>query len=452
MTLGRSPVIVIGAGWAGLAAAVSLVDAGESVIVIDAAPQAGGRARSLTLSFDGSPIEVDNGQHLLIGAYRDTLALMRRVGVDPQQAMLRVPMKLIGPGGFFLQAATLPAPFHRLNLPIGLITARGLPWSHRWAMTRLMRRLQSEGPQACPPDMTVSQWLARHDQPAGLIARIWEPLCIGALNTPLDQACARTFARVLDDALLGDAGAADFLMPHGTLSDILPNPALSWLQERDAQVRLRCVGRAVCPGSQGDWLVDTDAGTLSASRVILAVPPYQVARLLDRTLPDDQKAPFEAFEYEPIATVWLGWGSRLQLPAITMLDEDIDTGQHGQWLFARTAPTDGAVRSLAGVVVSAAGRADAQAGPLAQAVATQVAAQLGCPRPDHARAIVDKRATVRCSPGRPRIDADSLSPHCPGLFLAGDWVWHAYPATIESAVRSGLSAADHCLRSVPARD
>ena len=189
-----------------------------------------------------------------------------------------------------------------------------------------------------------------------------------------------------------------------------------------------------------------------ASRVILAVPPYQVARLLDRTLPDDQKAPFEAFEYEPIATVWLGWGSRLQLPAITMLDEDIDTGQHGQWLFARTAPTDGAVRSLAGVVVSAAGRADAQAGPLAQAVATQVAAQLGCPRPDHARAIVDKRATVRCSPGRPRIDADSLSPHCPGLFLAGDWVWHAYPATIESAVRSGLSAADHCLRSVPARD
>jgi predicted NAD/FAD-dependent oxidoreductase len=266
---------------------------------------------------------------------------------------------------------------------------------------------------------------------------------------------------VLNDALLGEAGSADFLMPHGTLSDILPNPAMSWLEARGAQVRLRSVSRAVRPDlglemrpdSQERWLVDTDTGTVAASQVILAVPPNQVARLLGQTLPAAQRAPFEAFEFEPIATVWLGWESPLDLPAITMLDEDLSAGQHGQWLFARTAPKDGPVRSLAGVVVSAAGRAQAQGGSLAQALAKQVAAQvadqLGCPIPEHARAIVDKRATIRCSPDRPRIDTDGLAAHCPGLFLAGDWVWHDYPATIESAVRSGLAAAQAALSGSP---
>jgi uncharacterized protein with NAD-binding domain and iron-sulfur cluster len=89
---------------------------------------------------------------------------------------------------------------------------------------------------------------------------------------------------------------------------------------------------------------------------------------------------------------------------------------------------------------------------LAKQVAAQVADQLGCPIPEHARAIVDKRATIRCSPDRPRIDTDALALHCPGLFLAGDWVWHDYPATIESAVRSGLAAADRVMTCSPVRD
>ena len=92
-------------------------------------------------------------------------------------------------------------------------------------------------------------------------------------------------------------------------------------------------------------------------------------------------------------------------------------------------------------MISAAGRSGESPDALARGVARQVAAQLGYPSPAHARAIVDKRATIRCSPDRPRIDTDALATTLPGLALAGDWSWHRYPATIESAVRSGDAAA-----------
>jgi squalene-associated FAD-dependent desaturase len=430
--------LVVGAGWAGLAAAVGLVEAGRRVRLIDAAPQPGGRARSQMLELGGSVVEVDNGQHLLIGAYRSTLALIARVGVAPGAVLARTRLRLRGPDGLDLRAAALPAPLH---LAWALLTARGLPWSERRAMMRAMAALRQDGPDATPQGMTVADWYALHRQPAGLVRRIWTPLCVGALNTPPGRACARAFAQVLHDTLLGRAADSDFLLPRGTLGDVLPRPATAWLAARGTKLELRTAARALVRIEAAGWRLETDRGPIDAEQVVLAVPPFQAARLLADAAGPALLAALDRFEHEPIATVWLGWRQVVALPDAVMLDDRPEAGEYGQWLFGRHAPPGSPIRTLGGVVVSAAGRSTERPAELAAAIARQVAAQRSLPLADHARSIVDKRATIRCAPDRPRIDVDALAHDCPGVALAGDWIWHRYPATIESAVRAGDAAA-----------
>jgi hypothetical protein len=241
--------------------------------------------------------------------------------------------------------------------------------------------------------------------------------------------------------LLGNAADSDFLLPRTTLGDVLPRPAMAWLADHGAELQLRTAARSLRPGVAGGWRIETDRGPIDAGQIVLAVPPHQAARLLSGAAGPALLASLDAFEHEPIATVWLGWRDAVPLPDAVMLAERPEAAEHGQWLFGRNAPPGSGVRSLAGVVVSAAGRASERPAELAAAIARQVAAQRRLPTPDHARAIVDKRATIRCSPGRPRVDVDALARDCPGIALAGDWVWHRYPATIESAVRAGDAAA-----------
>lgn len=431
--------IVVGAGWAGLAAAVGLVERGRRVTLVDAAPQPGGRARSLALRLDAdTTVDVDNGQHLLIGAYRSTLALLERIGVAPESVLERSPLALLGPDGFALRAARLPAP---LNLVVGLLRARGLSASERLSVTRALAPLALGGERRIAPGTTVAAWLAAARQPQRLVDLLWAPLCIGALNTPLEAACARAFARVLRDALLAGARDADFLLPRTTLGEVLPEPACAWLRTRGATVRLRTVARRAGRDPGGTWRVAIDDGALQADQLVLAVPPPQVTALLADAVPAARLEPFGAFEHEPIATVWLAWREPVALPDVVMLRERADAGEHGQWLFGRRIARSTSVAAVAGVVISAAGRRAADPAALAAAVARQVVAQRGLPAPSHARAVVERRATIRCTPSRPRIDVDGLADVAPGLALAGDWTWHAYPATIESAVRSGDAAA-----------
>ena len=168
-------VAIVGAGYAGMAAAVTLAGRGIAVTVFEAGPVPGGRARRVSMQ----GVELDNGQHILVGAYRELLRLMREVGISPD-ALLRVPLELRYAKGFRLRALWLPPP---LGLAAGLLLAAGLPLRERIGAARFMARMRGAGFRV-EPDIAVEALLGRHGQAGGIARYLWRPLCVSALNTP----------------------------------------------------------------------------------------------------------------------------------------------------------------------------------------------------------------------------------------------------------------------------
>lgn len=432
--LSAPDLVVIGAGWAGLAAAVHATLAGLRVHVLESAPAGGGRAREARLDFGAGVVAVDAGQHLLMGAYRECLQLASIVrAAHAPSPFERAPLALRDTAGLRLEVRAHRAPWHLLA---ALVAARGLSPQERWSMLRLFAALHARGWRT-PPGETVAGLLARQRQPRRLVERLWAPLCIGAMNTPPEAACAAAFAAVLRDTLGSTREASDFVLARTTLDDAITRPAIAWLQARGAELSFGATVRSLA-FADGRWLVDAGSRTASATQVIVATPPVGAARLLEPLVA--RAAVLADFVYEPIVTVHLAWPRDLPLPLPRwILLHDDGKRAWGQWLFDRGCI--GAQR-IACVVVSAGSRLDGQAREsIGEAIAHQVARQLELPLPQGHRTVIDRRATIRCTPHRPRVAFDAFGDELPGLWLAGDWVDDEYPATLETAVRSGRRAA-----------
>jgi len=428
-------VSVIGAGWSGLACALELLARGFAVTLLDAAPQPGGRARAVTVRLGDRSFRLDNGQHLMVGAYSETLRLMSRVGVDPQAALLRLPFELRYPDGFLLQARRLPAPLH---LACGLLTARGIAWADRRHVAAFALHWRRRG------------WTLAEDGPASglfdgapaqIVRRLWRPLCLAALNVELHQASAQALLAVLRDSLAAGSRAADLLIPRRDLTDAFAGPARAALQAGGADIRLRSpVQRLARQGSC--WRIDSRGRLGEAEAVVLALPPERAAQLLASANLAELAAAtalLSAVDSAPIATVYLRYAADLRLPwpASALLD-DPSTGRFGQWVFDR-GRLDQANAGVLSVVISAAGEALAgSAEALATSVARQLSAEIGLPSPLATAVLAEKRATIVPSPGlqRPSTRLPAAS-----LYLAGDSAAGEYPSTLEGSVRAGIAAA-----------
>ena len=222
-------VAVVGAGWAGMAAAVALTQAGHHVTVMEAARTLGGRARALhTVDAAGQPLVLDNGQHILIGAYTETLRLMRTVGVDVPSAMLRLPLTLTYADRSGLELPNLPPPWDAL---VGVARARGWSWTDKIALLRTCASWQLKGFR-CDARWSVAQLC--ESLPQRLLQEFIEPLCVSALNTPAHEASAEVFLRVLRDSLFSGRGGSNLLLPRTDLGALFPDTAAQWLQAQGA--------------------------------------------------------------------------------------------------------------------------------------------------------------------------------------------------------------------------
>lgn len=424
-------IAVIGGGWAGLAAAITAVELGHKVTLLEASRHWGGRARSFSLPAQQLPA-LDNGQHILIGAYRQSLALMRTVGVDVNKALWRLPLNLKNAEGEGLALPPLPFP---LNLLGGIAFARGWQVRDKWSLLATAFKWQRMHFE-CDDASTV------HDLCRGLSPRVWrdliEPLCVSALNTPAHQASGAVFLRVLKDAVFGPQGSADLLLPRQDLGEIFPHAAIRWLEKHHAVCKMGVRVEQLTLNAAGPtrWQLAES----SFDHVVLATPVWEAATLIAPLNPA-WSAIATALVHEPIATVYVQANAAFQLPQ-PMMALKSNRNAPAQFVFDRgqmmtTRKTPG----LLAFVISAAQDAKEalevkvlqQAQDLMRTLNSELSASTDLKL---VQTIIEKRATFACTPHLNRPSANPFA----GLSVCGDYVAGPYPATLEGAVMSGCEA------------
>jgi len=434
-------VAVIGGGMAGMSAAVQLANKGVQVSLFEAGSQLGGRARSVAIEVNSQVYELDNGQHILLGAYRETLKLLETIGVAESDAILRLPLKLdIRKGhqtAFKLASANvLPKPFNHI---LGFLNCQGFSICESFSVLRFifsMKRRQYQISQ----DIPLASFLKDQQQSKNCIDLLWEPLCLAALNTPIHLASTRVFLKVLHDTFEQGKSDSDLLLPKRDLSKIFAQPVSHFLREHHANIVLNQRIKLIKPSSRG-YTVYTKNSMLDVSHVIVAASPARIQNMLtELPLLNPAIENTAEYVYQPIYTIYLQYPSHVQLSAPMLGLSDTMS----QWVFDRGLLCG--QHGLMAVIISAQGKHQTLT---QEALALTVAKELhACfpqlEKPLWHKVIAEKRATFSCSVNLSR--PAQMSPY-PQLYLAGDYTYADYPATIEGAVRSGLNCAQLVLNS-----
>ncbi|MBU3677996.1 MAG: FAD-dependent oxidoreductase [Candidatus Kapabacteria bacterium] len=424
--------VVIGGGWAGIAAAMEAARRGWRVHLVEERPYLGGRARSFTDRTTGDVI--DNGQHVMMGCYHQLLHIVHDLGTDhllERQKALRVAFVDESAGLDVLDASVLPG---KLGMLLGLLRLRKLPLSARIAIVRLALKVLRT-PNA-GMGLTCHEFFHQVRQPGVAVQRFWEPLVLATLNAPVSDAPADLLSAVLRLAFFGTTNDAKLLIPTGGLSDLVA-PFETWLAARGGTVRTSTsVDRVTIVDGRAAGVVLSDGSNIDVDVVISAVPQRALARLMlaSGIVADLPEEP----EMSPIVSAYL-WYDRQWMS----VDFAAAIGTTVQWVFNKQRTTEG----LVALTVSAA--SDIVRAPSEEIIRScdvelqrLFAGTMGSAVLKHGVVIKEKLATPRFSPAahglRPTTDA--LHTHVRNLFLAGDWTQTQLPATLEGAARSGVAA------------
>ena len=439
-------VLIIGGGFAGLAAGVALAEAGRRVRVLEQKPYLGGRARSFVDATTGSI--VDNGQHLLMGCYHATLGFLKTIGtLDRIRFQPRLAVHFLDRDGRLtkLECPDLASPWH---LFVGVLRSNSFSSRDKIEVLRLGRKLRDGNAAGAGYNrLTVRQWLSALGQSERLQRNFWDLLCIAALNEDPRVAAAALFARVLRLALFSSPEDSRLGIARVGLSDCYTQAAATYIEARG--------GRVECGANVAQLIVSEGAcrgvavaggGTVEAATTVSAAPWYRLASLLPGDLLRSEPVFGEALALRPAPIISINlWFDR----AVTDLDFIGLRGTTIQWLFNKTRILGTNEHYVSLVLSGAHDHIARYKEELLEMALEELRALLPPARQAkllHSLVIKERFATFS-----PSCDAEPLRPGAAtpvrGLYLAGDWTATGLPATIEGAVQSGYTAARAILRS-----
>lgn len=450
----KDEILIIGGGFAGLAAAVALAGAGRRVRLLEQKPYLGGRARSFRHAPTGAV--VDNGQHIFMGCYHQTINFLNTIGTADRvrfQPRLSVRFADRARGMTSLDGVPLPAPWHLLG---GVLKSNAFSFGEKTQILRLGHALRSaDSGAAAPAGLTVDGWMARLDQSEGLRRNFWDLLCIAALNEGARIAAASVFEPVLRLALFRSAADSRIGFATSGLSECYTDAAAAFVRAREGEVVLGSgVANLLCAaegtGSGGNLVCRgvrlTSGEEIEAPAVISAAPSFQLASLLPGPLRQSQ--PFfcgiEWMRPSPIISLNLWFDREITGEEFVGL-----RGTTIQWLFNRQKITGGGEPHVSLVISGAHDYVDREKEDLL-ALALQDLRSL-FPEARAAKVIQSLVIKERFATFSPDVDAVARRPSAVtpvrGLYLAGDWTATGLPATIESAVKSGYTAAREVMQA-----